>query len=327
MEIMQNAPSILISVLNWNNATDTIRCLTSLVGLEYSNFEIIVVDNASIDDSIFLIEAAFPEIRIVKSQKNLGYAGGNELAAKIAEKENYDAIWVLNNDAIADRMALSALVQAWNENGDAVFGSIIVGKESQLIEFAGGYELDEMGCVDNSSAYNSIHQTTVEEHIAEYGLIKPIADVNGASIFVPISIIKKVGFISTQFFLYAEEIEYCFRLKKDYDINSYMVNNSIIYHKGSATFENFKELKIIQKYYNLRNFTWLQLQYFNLSKQDIINKYGGRKVFYTRLIKCYFTSLFLTRPYPDTEIIAIFHALLGKLGRVYNPTKYIGRSN
>ncbi|MEI7595857.1 MAG: glycosyltransferase family 2 protein [Bacteroidota bacterium] len=320
---MNSNPSVIISVLNWNNASDTIRCINSLLLLDYKQFEIVVVDNASTDGSIQLIEAKFPEVRVVKSKSNLGYAGGNSLVVDSAIKEEFDAVWVLNNDAIAEKDSLSSLVSSWQQNGEGIFGSVIVNQITKFVEFSGGYELNDSGELDIKSIYNNLPKIDVLHHIEKYGKLRKVADVNGASIFIPMSVLKKVGFMSERFFLYAEELEYCFRLKKEFNISSFIVNNSIVYHEGSASFEKNKGLKPIQQYYNRRNFTWLQIHHFDVSKSDIINKMGGRKVFFIRLLKCFLSSLFFYKPSPDTEMIAIFHAFKNKLGRVYDPEKFI----
>jgi len=70
-------PSVTVIVLNWNGKDLTIECLESLKQVNYSNFNILVVDNGSTDGSVELLKEKFPEVSILVLEKNLGYAGGN----------------------------------------------------------------------------------------------------------------------------------------------------------------------------------------------------------------------------------------------------------
>ena len=80
-----NAPRISIIVLNWNGKDDTIECIQSLFKINYSNFDIIIVDNGSTDNSVEIFKKEFTKkIHIIETKKNLGYAGGNNFGIKYA---------------------------------------------------------------------------------------------------------------------------------------------------------------------------------------------------------------------------------------------------
>ena len=98
--------SLAVIVLNWNRRDDTLRCLASIERSSYAPFDTIVVDNASTDDSVQAIRFAFPEIRIIENQENLGYAGGNNVGLEAALLYGYDYVLVLNNDTIVDPLAI-----------------------------------------------------------------------------------------------------------------------------------------------------------------------------------------------------------------------------
>lgn len=103
-------PHVSIILLNWNSADDTIDCLNSLQSLDYENYSIIVVDNASSDGSIESISAAYPEIQILRNSLNAGFAGGNNVGIKFAIDKGTDYIWLLNNDTMIDPGALTPLL-------------------------------------------------------------------------------------------------------------------------------------------------------------------------------------------------------------------------
>ena len=73
------SPLVYISILNWNGYALTIECLKSLEVLNYPNYRVIVVDNHSVDNSVEMIQKAFPDIHLIESSSNLGFAGGHEL--------------------------------------------------------------------------------------------------------------------------------------------------------------------------------------------------------------------------------------------------------
>jgi len=72
-----NYPKVSIIILNWNGLQDTLECLESVFKLDYPNFEIIVVDNGSTDDSVTVIRETYPQIILIENKENLGYTGGN----------------------------------------------------------------------------------------------------------------------------------------------------------------------------------------------------------------------------------------------------------
>src|SRR5688572_23710308 len=130
---MALSPRVLISVLNWNNAEITLRGLSALASLDYANCEIIVVDNASTDGSVQRIRAAHPDLSLIVSPENNGYAAGNELALKLALAEGADLFWILNPDALVAPDTLTEMVSAYQRGGDALYGSVPLDQLSQVI--------------------------------------------------------------------------------------------------------------------------------------------------------------------------------------------------
>ncbi|MEM6890476.1 MAG: glycosyltransferase [Pseudomonadota bacterium] len=109
-------PFVSVLVVNWNGARFLTDVLDSLAGQTYQNFETIVVDNASVDESIAVLEDHPLKKTIVASHENLGFSGGNNLALQHARGE---VIALLNNDAIADKRWLESLVNALHNDPTA----------------------------------------------------------------------------------------------------------------------------------------------------------------------------------------------------------------
>lgn len=313
-------PKVVVSVLNWNNYQDTIDCLNSLLTLDYSNFEIIVVDNASIDDSVRQIKNAFPDISLIKSKSNEGYGAGNELALQEALKKNADLFWVVNNDAVVFKDTLSTLVNAYQRHGEQIFGSIILDDmEDERIQFAGGFLINSAGELDKNSIYNPFAEqklSEVEDELQETW----VSEVYGSSFLVPISLVRKHGFIDPSFFLYNEEVDYCYRLRKNHKIKTIIVPSSKIWHKESQSFQKSKDMKYVSIYYRSRSdFRFMKAHNdfkfptsAGLSYLSYFIKYAIKKLVFNRSDKeLYFSQL------------GAFHAYLNIKGRYVVPEKFL----
>ena len=129
----------LVSIIipHWNGIDVLSECIDSLNNTEYSNFEIIVVDNASSDDSVKWINNNHPNIIIVENDQNYGYAGGCNRGIKISQGEY---IVFLNNDTIHEKDWLSNLVSFMNIHPDcaAVQPKILNYYERDKFDYAGG---------------------------------------------------------------------------------------------------------------------------------------------------------------------------------------------
>jgi len=92
---MSSSPLVYIIVLNWNNPDDTIECLASLELLHTENIVIVVVDNGSTDGSIRLIKTEFPEVMLIETKQNLGFAGGMNVGVCHALEQNAEFVLFL----------------------------------------------------------------------------------------------------------------------------------------------------------------------------------------------------------------------------------------
>src|SRR5690242_13465997 len=105
-------PLISVVVLNWNGKIDTLECLESLARVDYPNFEVIVVDNGSADDSVAAIRQQFPDVMVLETGANLGYAGGNNVGIRKALEDQASYVLLLNNDTVVHPQLLTSLVEA-----------------------------------------------------------------------------------------------------------------------------------------------------------------------------------------------------------------------
>jgi GT2 family glycosyltransferase len=211
-----------IIVLNWNGWEDTSRCLSSLQQLDYRNHCVIVVDNGSTDDSVARICEAFPAVKLVETGKNLGFAGGCNVGIREALAEGADFIWLLNNDTIVDPGALRAMVDkaGTNPRVGAVGSAIYFMDEPQQMQvWGGGYINLWLG--------RSGH------------FLQPVPDqripfLTGASLLISRRAIEVVGMLDEGFFMYWEDADFCFRLRRAGWLLA-VAGKSRVWHKG-ATF-------------------------------------------------------------------------------------------
>src|SRR5581483_12156776 len=103
-------PRVHVVILNWNGWENTSVCLSSVQQLDYENRHVVVVDNGSTDESAAYIRREFPNVELIETGINLGFAGGCNAGIRRAMDESADYVWLLNNDTRVSVNALRALV-------------------------------------------------------------------------------------------------------------------------------------------------------------------------------------------------------------------------
>ena len=116
---MADKPLVFIIVLNYNGQKYLEECLSSIKLQTYPNCKILVFDNASKDNSVSNINSAFPSVILLKSEKNLGFAEGNNEAIRFALNQGANYVFLLNNDTIMEKDSIDKLV-ATGEGDDSI---------------------------------------------------------------------------------------------------------------------------------------------------------------------------------------------------------------
>src|SRR5699024_10508143 len=115
---LSDKPNVYIILVNWNGWKDTVECLQSLQELEYAHYCVIVVDNGSSDQWVQDICQRFSVMHLVENEEDLGFAGGNNVGIRHALEREADYIWLLNNDTVVEKQALTYLVERMEEEPD-----------------------------------------------------------------------------------------------------------------------------------------------------------------------------------------------------------------
>ena len=238
---MSTQPRVSIITINYNQVKVTCELLDSLRKLTYDNVEIIVIDNFSAEDPTTIITRHYPEVKFIRSEKNLGFAGGNNLGIKAATGKY---LFFLNNDTEADPGFLEPLVKLFESNPSAGAASskILYHNSDNIIQYAGST------CINPLTGRNK-RVGFMEKDRGQHDTLRRTDLAHGAAMMVPRSVIEKAGMMPEFFFLYYEEVDWCESIKRaGYDI--YFVPDSKVYHKESMSVGKKSTLKT---YYMTRN--------------------------------------------------------------------------
>ena len=228
-------PLVSIIILNYNANQLILDCIESITKTNYENFEIIVVDNASTDNSHIKCKEKFEKIRLIENEKNLGYCEGNNVGIKNAKGE---LIVILNPDTIVHPDWLSELIRVYNEHGEALYQpkhlslnekSVIMSTGNMMHIFGFGYAREKG-----------------KKDVNQYNEIEQIGYASGTCLFAPVSVLNKVGLLDPFIFLYHDDLDLGWRAAQ-LGIKSYYVPSSIIYHAESYSLK-----------WNSEKFFWLE---------------------------------------------------------------------
>jgi GT2 family glycosyltransferase len=111
-------PLVSVIILNYNAGKLLSECIESVLETDYENFEVIVVDNASKDNSVNICKEKFNSVKIIENEKNLGYCEGNNVGIRKAKGEY---VVILNPDTIVEKNWLTELVRGYNTFGDGIY--------------------------------------------------------------------------------------------------------------------------------------------------------------------------------------------------------------
>lgn len=237
-------PLIYIIILNYNGYKDTIKCLQSLKAINYKNYKIVVVDNASTDNSVEELEKEKGEFILLKSKDNTGFAGGNNFGADYAIKNGAEYVLILNNDTTVDKNFLISLINVFKEDDKLAVSVPKVYYEGTRIINTFGARRTKLGGIANIGEGEKDNNSYNSNLYVKY--------VMGCCMLIKSDIIKKHGLFDEKFFMYLEESDFCSRINKEYSIMA--VADSIIWHKneGSTKKANWK-INYFSKYYFRRN--------------------------------------------------------------------------
>ncbi|MBB6097613.1 hypothetical protein HNR42_001030 [Deinobacterium chartae] len=223
-------PVVYIVLLNWNGWADTIACLQSLRTL-HTPHRVVVVDNASRNDSVSRIKQAFPEIPVLQSGGNLGFSGGNNVGIRHALEAGADYVWLLNNDTLVFPDSLEELLKTADQcPGAGVIGSVL-------------YYLEQPERVQAWGGGKIIMPLGIARHYLEAQPLGKTSYITGASMLIRREVLEQVGLLDDGFFMYWEDTDYSFRVRRaGWEIA--VAPGSKILHKESASLGQYNPVTI-----------------------------------------------------------------------------------
>ena len=236
---MQNECKLSIVTVNYNGQKDTCALIESIPFNE--NMEVIVVDNASKQDEASFIQKQHPQVKVIRSEKNLGFAGGNNLGINAA-KGKY--LFLINNDTIFKDFNIEPLIKRFESspNIGIVCPKIRFTWGSKPIQYTGYTPLSIIAVRNQAIGYS-------EEDHGQYDTAHPTPYAHGAAMLIKREAIEKVGLMPEDYFLYYEELDWSMMFTRaGYEI--WYDPACTIYHKESQSTGQNSPLRT---YYITRN--------------------------------------------------------------------------
>lgn len=211
-----------IVLVNYRSWQDTVECLHALEQLEYANHRVVVLDNASGNDSVERIRQAFPKVELVALEQNHGFSGGNNIGIRRALEAGAEFVWLLNPDTKPDPGSLQAMVRT--ASSDPKIGAV-------------GNPIYEMEHPERPQVYGGgevYFPTGLVRHHWEPDQLERLSYIGGMSLLVPRAAFERVGLLDEQFFMYFEDTDFGLRLRKAGFILS-VAQNSRVLHRGQGS--------------------------------------------------------------------------------------------
>lgn len=241
VSLSNTSPLLSIITVSFNGLNDTLELLHSLANSHCDSMEVIVVDNASEINHQAEINQRFPEVKVIRSETNLGFAGGNNLGIQVAKGK---LIMLLNNDTLVQPDFAAGISKAFSARPKTgiVASKIQFTHSPGIVQFAGSTPINPYTITSFAIGYGERDEGQYDVPVQS-----PIA--HGAAMTVSREAIERAGLMTEDYFLYYEEIDWCYRIKQaGYEI--WFEPSSLIYHKESMSTGKSSPLK---EYYKTRN--------------------------------------------------------------------------
>lgn len=314
-------PKVSIIILNWNNVSDTLSLLANLEEVNYPNFSVLVIDNASTDDSVGQLarymerqrraEKPTLKVSLLPLSKNYGFAEGNNKGVLHASREKPDYYLLLNNDTVVSPDFLTKLVQAAEADeklavvGPTIYFADTNGHKQDRIWFAGSHVNWYTG-----GAHHDIEKPAKFDD----NTIVPVPFITGCCFLIKRSILAKIDqLFDPAFFAYSEDVDLCFRLTEAGYTLGY-VPGAEIWHKLATSSGGPKSYNFW--YYNIRNNFLILARYARWQHWFGFLPYF---LFYNPVLPSIVGMIVRPRPDKPRRLVAITHGIFDAIRGHYGP--------
>lgn len=262
--------SITVAVVSWNSERHLEKCLETVKreaeehpGLE---LDVVVVDNASSDGSVAMVRRKFPETAQIENLKNVGFAEANNQAFR---KSRSKYVMMLNPDTELQVGAIACLVDFMEEHSEAgAAGSMLISSDGEIQQAA------SPSISPGRELWRLLHLDTIYP-LAVYPLKKwdhsiphKVGAVQGASMIIQRAALEHVGWLDPSFFMYSEEVDLCYRLRREGWQVYWLPTSKVIHHGGQSTKivagQMFLELYRSKIIFIRKHYGWLSVVAYKL---------------------------------------------------------------
>jgi hypothetical protein len=240
-----SVPRIAVIILTWNRVDDVTTCLESFSCVKYPNLEVIVVDNASGDETVPTVRARFPWITLIVNDDNLGYVGGNNVGIKYALERDADYVFILNSDTKMTPDAIEQLVAVMQSDP-----RIAITGAKNLCMDSPAYTWGKYGVLN----WGPMLVRTHGRFRLDYPELSPkdVDWVIGNGCMMSREALQKIGVFDEDFFQVNEDVDWCVRARK-LGYRVVYVDTAAIYHKGASSADLSKPIVFSYGYFLGRN--------------------------------------------------------------------------
>jgi GT2 family glycosyltransferase len=267
-------PLVSLIILNYNQLKVTCEFLDSARSLEYPNYEIIMVDNASKEDPTSIIQSRYPEVTLIRNEVNLGFTGGNNVGINAARG---DYFLIINNDTEVVPDLIERMLEPFAKDArvGVVSPKIRYYAHPHIIQYAGSTEM-------NPFTGRNKMIGLMQEDRGQFDTPGDTAYAHGAAMMVKREVVKKVGVMPDIFFIYYEELDWSAHIRRA-GYRVYYQPTALIFHKESATmgktspvkayFQNRNRILFMRRNTNAFQFMFFLLLYSVFAVPKSVIKY------------------------------------------------------
>ncbi|MHB8859007.1 MAG: glycosyltransferase family 2 protein [Thermoleophilia bacterium] len=272
-DAMTGGASVWVVIVVYNSYADTADCLRSLAAATWPDLKAVLIDNGSIDGSGGRLAQEFPEHTHIRSDENLGFAGGCNLGIRKALSAGADHVCLLNNDTVVEPGFLEPLV-ARAETGQrvaAVGGKIFYDGPGDVIWFAGG-EINRRSGV-------TTHRGQGLPDSAAFDRPMLVDYITGCLLLAPAGRFRELGLLDERLFMYGEELDFCLRARRA-GYSCFYEPSSVIRHRVSRSMGG--AYSPLYYYYWTRNLLLVYSMHLGAGRRRrwLASRQGGQLLWY-----------------------------------------------
>lgn len=196
-----------VLIVTWNRKADLLDCVRSVLRSDYPDFSVYVVDNASSDGTSDAVASQFPQVSLIRSEENLGFAAGNNLGLKRMLHDGVDAAFLLNDDAVIAEDTLSSMLDSDFRRPDVGVAApkILLHSDPGTVWSAGGL-VDPRTGIAVQRFYGEPDDGRADQPAEiEYAV--------GCAMLIKADVVREAGMLDPDYYMYYEEADWCRRIR------------------------------------------------------------------------------------------------------------------